>query len=669
MSKHNSLGELFTNIADAIREKTNSAEPIIADDFPEKIQEISGTIDYVNERTWSVGNDAYYGMSNLKSVHMPNVREIGYSAFCECENLESVTMSDNLTTIGSNAFHYCKKLKDIFIGNNVADINSMAFYYCENLTNIQLGTSLTNIGDQAFDGCNSLTDIIIPSSVVTIGKHAFAYCSNLTNITVSPDNPNYCSVYGNLFNKDKTTLIQYAIGKPDVYYAIPDGVITIGDSAFLYCHNLNDILIPDGVTTISRGAFWNCNNLTNINLPNSVTTIGESAFYNCESLTSITIPDGVTIINDNTFDYCPNLTRVTIPDSVTTIGNNAFTNCYSLIDISIPNSVTAIGGGAFNYCESLTSISIPNGVTEICSNTFYHCSNLVDVTIPDSVTTIGNNAFLDCDSLINIAIGNGVTNIDGMAFYTCDKLTNVIIPHSVTNIGDAAFGECPNLTDIYYYGTEEDWNNISIGEDNEYLTNATIHYIDDPSKQVCTIKYDGNGSNISIDNAMCVDGDTITLVYTQPTQFLHRFLGWSTTPDATEAEYQPGDSYTVTEDVTLYAVWEQTAQVKTLTYQAPETVDSAIISVGGEHYYFKFTPAESGYYTFSSTIPNGEGDGYCYLYDEQGSQLASDDDGAGNLNFNLGYYMEVNTTYYYGVKYWDSSFTGTIPVRLFMEVK
>ena len=38
------------------------------------------------------------------------------------------------------------------------------------------------------------------------------------------------------------------------------------------------------------------------------------------------------------------------------------------------------------------------------------------------------------------------------------------------------FVSCDNLTDVYYPGTEEDWNNIEIQDDNDPLLNATIHY-------------------------------------------------------------------------------------------------------------------------------------------------------------------------------------------------
>ena len=51
-----------------------------------------------------------------------------------------------------------------------------------------------------------------------------------------------------------------------------------------------------------------------------------------------------------------------------------------------------------------------------------------------------------------------------------------MIPGSVTTIGDRAFYNCTNLTDIYYTGSEADWAQITIGDDNYDLTDATIHY-------------------------------------------------------------------------------------------------------------------------------------------------------------------------------------------------
>ena len=60
--------------------------------------------------------------------------------------------------------------------------------------------------------------------------------------------------------------------------------------------------------------------------------------------------------------------------------------------------------------------------------------------------------------------------------FECNKLNSITIPTSITHIGRWAFGECDSLADVYYNGTEEQWNKISIGEANEPLLNATIHF-------------------------------------------------------------------------------------------------------------------------------------------------------------------------------------------------
>jgi hypothetical protein len=69
-----------------------------------------------------------------------------------------------------------------------------------------------------------------------------------------------------------------------------------------------------------------------------------------------------------------------------------------------------------------------------------------------------------------------VTSIGDSAFYNCDSLTSVTIPDSVTSIGDSAFEGCTGLTTVNYTGSEEEWNNITIGSSNDLLINATKVY-------------------------------------------------------------------------------------------------------------------------------------------------------------------------------------------------
>lgn len=121
-------------------------------------------------------------------VIQEGVTTIGDSAFSNCETLTDVTLPEGLTTIGINAFSGAA------------------------LTNVTLPESLTTIETFAFSDC-ALTDVTIPASVTTIGESPFAYCDALTSFTVEEGNPAYIAVDGVLFDKDKTALIQYPVGK------------------------------------------------------------------------------------------------------------------------------------------------------------------------------------------------------------------------------------------------------------------------------------------------------------------------------------------------------------------------------------------------------------------------------------------------------------------------
>ena len=194
----------------------------------------------------------------------------------------------------------------------------------------------------------------------------------------------------------------------------------------------------------------------------SVTAIGDEVFWGCTSMTSVEIPNTVTAIGDYAFCYCTNLTSVTIPDSVKTIGEYAFAGY--------------LDEETGDFASSLTSVIIGSGVTTIGADAFSACGKLTSVTIPDNVTRIDFGAFCFCYNLNSVTIGKGITAIPDFAFRACDNLTTVTIPASVTAIGENAFSYCTKLTDVYYDGTESQWNAIPTEEGNECLQSANIHF-------------------------------------------------------------------------------------------------------------------------------------------------------------------------------------------------
>lgn len=163
-------------------------------------------------------------------------------------------------------------------------------------------------------------------------------------------------------------------------------------------------------------------------------------------------------------------------------------------NVVIPNGITEIGADAFWSYTKLTSVTIPNSVKSIGEYAFQGCTSLTSVTIPNSVTSIGKQAFGGCTSLTIVTIGNGVISIGSGAFYDCHELTSVIIGNSIASVDYAAFEYCTNITSIYYHGTENDWSNVSIERNNEYLTNATCYYYSEtePALNAYGTAYAGN---------------------------------------------------------------------------------------------------------------------------------------------------------------------------------
>ncbi|GBU22142.1 hypothetical protein R80B4_02047 [Fibrobacteres bacterium R8-0-B4] len=328
----------------------------------------------IEDGVTSVGKDWFSSCVNLLSVSISNsVVSIGERAFVGCNNLTSVILGSGLVSIGRMSFRDCNGLVTINIQEKVTYIESEALAYCENMTSIIIPNSVTSIGFGAFRGCMGLVSIKIGSGVTKIDEpnYVFESLMSLESIDVVSENPKYCSEDGVLFNKDKTTLIQYPIGNRNTSYSIPRGVDSIASRVFQQCENLTSVTIPDGVRTIGPSAFEGCSNL-HTTIPQSVAYIGSMAFRSCESLSSITIPDGVKSIENQTFGGCRNLVKITIPNSVTDIKIGAFGWCSRLETVTIGNSVKRIGYNAFGECDSLkTIISLNTVPPDIDEHTFY----------------------------------------------------------------------------------------------------------------------------------------------------------------------------------------------------------------------------------------------------------------------------------------------------------
>ena len=284
---------------------------------------------------------------------------------------------------------------------------------------------------------------------------------------------------------------------------IGDGVTGIGAAAFYGCSDLTSVTMGSSVTSIGDSAFSGCTGLTGIVLPGSVTGIGEYAFSNCESLTAIEIPEGVTTLGNSAFFGCDNLkeirynaraaadltglsgafrsagasvggVKVIFGESVEKIPGNIFSNCESLTSVTIGSNVTSIGDNAFLGCKGLVEINYNARAAE-CTEDSFDSGDGLKVTFGDSVERIPDYIFQDCPGLTSVTIGSSATTIGHYAFNRCTGLTSIKIPESMTNIGYMAFSGCTSLADVYYGGTERQWNAITIDDGNDRLLQANRH--------------------------------------------------------------------------------------------------------------------------------------------------------------------------------------------------
>ena len=265
-------------------------------------------------------------------------------------------------------------------------------------------------------------------------------------------------------------------------WTLSNGVLTISGSGKVSSkpwdsdrNSITSLVIKEGITATRTYLFENCKNLKSISLPASFEDIGSYSFHNCTSLTEVTIPAGVYEIGTGAFAGCSKLKKVNLECNLWKIGSAVFQNCSSLTTINIPDQVSLIDYWAFEGCTSLTKITLPSTVYTIEDGSFKDCTSLTTINIPEGVSNISDEVFYGCTGLTSVTLPSTVIRIGNNAFENCTNLESITIPAGIENIWVAAFNGCSSLADVYYGGTEAQWNNINIAADNGPLHNAELH--------------------------------------------------------------------------------------------------------------------------------------------------------------------------------------------------
>lgn len=242
-----------------------------------------------------IGAYAFCGCSDLKSIEIPdNVSEIQVAAFDDCSNLTAIHIPAGVDKIALGVFMGCSNLNSITIdsanrsyespGNANAIIDKGTMTLLEGSNNTVIPEGVKRIWQNAFAERIHLKSITIPASVTSIVGMPFSDCDSLEEIKVDADNAIFDSRNNcNAIIESATNTLIAGCGKT----VIPEGIETIGDSAFERVKTLTHVTIPKSVTEIRGYAFERCENLSTVNLQKGIQTIGYGAFTECVGLTNL----------------------------------------------------------------------------------------------------------------------------------------------------------------------------------------------------------------------------------------------------------------------------------------------------------------------------------------------------------------------------------------------
>lgn len=477
-----------------------------------------------------IGEAAFSGCDALTSITLPKqLSVIADDTFSGCELLSSVTFPEALVTIGDDAFWGCTALSEIDLPDSLRYVQYDSFYRTSAMTqayedakasdglvcidnavlqllpnvapDLVLPENIVVLSAGSNSSTGSVTSLHLPAGFASLGETGLQGYTGLAAITLDENNTSFTMKDGILYDSGLTILYGAPARSGIASVVIPESVTTIGVSAFDHVSTLQSvqlpsglqqmganafqksgigqIVLPDGITALENNVFAHCTALTECTLPATLTSIGAAAFSGCRSLTDISLHEGITHIGSHAWSGCTGLTDITLPGSLEEIPEQAFLNCTSLTSVQMRFGPSHIGYGAFMGCTALKEFYMPNSVTTM-ENAVFTKSGIETLVLSDNLTSISGGYIETIYEPIWDEDGNmiepGYTTEEPWSSFTLTPLQKLTFSSNVTNIGEYVFTIPSAVEDIYFYGSEEDWNAIEVERCNESLAGITVHF-------------------------------------------------------------------------------------------------------------------------------------------------------------------------------------------------
>ena len=510
-------GDMYSNLPTYVFENIGIVKQVVfEDDDPENGQYIT-----------SIGNNLFMNAEKLEYVYLSNeITKINDRAFANCEKLkcfryggendktETFVLPAKLKYIGTEAFFGCESAAfgDLVFNENAREIGPSAFYGCKKITSVTIPETVTKIEPTVFKMCSNITNAVIKADIDEMGAGLFYGCPLLEDL-VLPKFSSYYYYHPTFHTKsDGEAKIDKLFDNCENSYDtdVPKGLkkITvlsgkeIPDQYFMHMAYIDKYALPEGITKIGSQAFYDNSSLTKIicidenkdlsflELFKDVEEFGDSAFFKDEKLEigDLVFNNNVKSIGTSAFLFCPNVTSVVIPESVESIGPTAFYGCSEIKTAVIKTNIDEMGAGLFYDCNQMQELTIQGFPTYYysigtrmfydtsVSMLFYNCSNNYRTYVPPTLKKV------------NIMSG---TEMPENALDSFIDLKILSLPNELKLVGKHATHDMTSLEEVIYSGTEEEWNEIDIKEQNDPLLKKIITFA--PVEETEWITGDANG--------------------------------------------------------------------------------------------------------------------------------------------------------------------------------
>lgn len=374
--------------------------------------------------------------------------------------VNEITVGKNVTKAGAHSFVHLNHLTTV--NYNATDCLYLSFIECENLTSVTISENVSTIPARFLYDCINVNDITLPQNVKRIG------CDSITGTGYYNNTENWSG--DELRVDNKLIKVKEEVGGE---YSFDSNITVVADKAFLNC-KITKVTIPSKIITLGYGCFENTLDLKTVNFNAVNCQYAENAFYG-SAVETFNIGNHVTILPAGMLTRCDNITELLIPGSVVTIGDELFGYAQTTIRFVGTDRINIMESSyyykpqinAVIYCKQnsfihsyLSMKAAPFFLYNDANDVFGIENDLLDKYIGNSehvfvnfATKIGYGAFENNNDIKSVELSSAVTTIFNAAFKNCKNLQSIIIPQTVSSIGYDAFDGCSNLTVWCYSGS------------------------------------------------------------------------------------------------------------------------------------------------------------------------------------------------------------------------